>query len=328
MEAAAILRNIIFVGGPPRSGTTFAVKSLNLHPGFVAAIDDHVYECWGLYRYRDRVGLVHDLRTRQVSPAEAQSALKNHLIEDGRLVGAAPSGKTSAYPPALKADPPSPGPLRSLLDQDLLRQDIPLEKFSGAWRLCLKSPEISFVLPQLADHFPDAKFVLVYRPLIEIAESMFRIGNLVSRFPVFHKRWMLEKESSGEWIPPPGVPAEWHGLWQSVSGFQRCVVYGASYLRGLLQGIGEVAPDRYFVYNHASLRNSPGRIFQQLAEFLLVEASGFQMAEAQLHRESPLIPEREKREYAEMEREMALNQLMQQMASVSASIRPYAMTGA
>jgi hypothetical protein len=328
MEAAVILRNIIFIGGPPRSGTTFAVKSLNLHPGFVAAIDDHVYECWGLYRYRDRVGLVHDLRTRPVSPAEAQNALLNHLVADGRLVGAAPSGKTSAYPLARKADPSSPGPVRSLLDQDLPRHDIPLETFSGAWRLCLKSPEISFVLPHLANHFPDAKFVLVYRPLIEIAESMFRIGNLVSRFPVFHKRWMLEKENSGEWIPPPGVPAEWRGLWPSASGFQRCVVYAASYLRGLLQGIGEVARDRCFVYDHASLRKSPGRIFQQLAEFLLVEASGFQMAEAQLKTGLPLIPAQAEKEYAEMEREMALNQLMQQMESVRASIHPVAKTGA
>lgn len=320
MEAAAIVKRIIFVGGPPRSGTTFAVKSLNLHPGFVAAIDDHVYECWGLYCYRDRVGLVQDLRTGQISPAEAQNALLNHLFADGRLVGAAPSGKTSAYPLAMKAG--SPGFVRSLLDQDLLRHDIPLEKFSGAWRLCLKSPEISFVLPQLANHFPDAKIVLVYRPLIEIAESMFRIGNMVTRFPVFHKRWMLEKGNGGEWIPPPGVPAEWHGLWQSVSGFQRCVVYAASYLRGLLQGISEVAHDRYFIYNHASLRKSPGQIFQSLAKFLAVEASGFQIAEAQLRIESPLIPAQAKKEYAEIEREMALKQLMQQIEFVNGSIRP------
>jgi hypothetical protein len=44
MKTTAILDHIIFVDGPPRSGTTFAVKSLNLHPACVAAIDDHVFE--------------------------------------------------------------------------------------------------------------------------------------------------------------------------------------------------------------------------------------------------------------------------------------------
>jgi hypothetical protein len=44
MKATEILDHIIFVGRPPRSGTIFAVKSLNLHPACLAAIDDHVYE--------------------------------------------------------------------------------------------------------------------------------------------------------------------------------------------------------------------------------------------------------------------------------------------
>jgi len=44
MKATEILDHIIFVGRPPRSGTTFAVKSLNLHPACLAAIDDHVYK--------------------------------------------------------------------------------------------------------------------------------------------------------------------------------------------------------------------------------------------------------------------------------------------
>ena len=321
MEAKEILERIIFIGGPPRSGTTLAAKSLNLHPGFVAAIDDHVYECWGLYFYRDRVGLVHDLRTRQVSPAEAQKALKNHLFADGRLVGAALSDKTAGYPRVAATTSRFPGSVRSALDDDLARCKIPLEEFSSAWRLCLKSPEISFVLPQMANHFPAAKFVLVYRPLIEIAESMFRIGNMVKRFPVFHKRWIEERGDNGEWLPPPGVPAEWNRLWQSVSGFQRCVIYAASYLRALLQGISQVALDKYFVYNHASLRNSSGQIFQQLAQFLAVEASGFHIAEAQLKIELPLIPAQLEIEYAEIEREMALKQLMRQMESLSGSIR-------
>ncbi|MBP1711743.1 MAG: hypothetical protein H6Q49_1945 [Deltaproteobacteria bacterium] len=44
MKATENLGHIIFVAGPPCSGTAFAVKSLNLHPACLAAIDDHVYE--------------------------------------------------------------------------------------------------------------------------------------------------------------------------------------------------------------------------------------------------------------------------------------------
>jgi hypothetical protein len=322
MEATEIFKRIIFIGGPPRSGTTFAVKSLNLHPGFVAAIDDHVYECWGLYFNRDRVGLVHDLRIRPVSPEEAQKTLTNHLFADTGSLSVAPSAKTIGYSRVAKTTSLYAEAVRSVLDADLVRHEIPLAQFSNSWRLCLKSPEITFVLPQMASHFPDAKFVLVYRPLIEIAESMFRVGNTVKRFPVFHKRWIEEKGDGGEWLPPPGVPAEWNGLWQDVSGFQRCVIYAASYLRGLLQGIGEVARGRIFVYNHARLRNSPGQVFQQLAEFLAVEASGFQIAETQLKIELPLIRAQLEKEYAEMEQELALQQLMRQVESLSGSIRP------
>ena len=49
MKAEIILGKMILISGPPRSGTTFAIQSLNYHPDFIAAIDDHVYECWGLY---------------------------------------------------------------------------------------------------------------------------------------------------------------------------------------------------------------------------------------------------------------------------------------
>jgi len=91
MNETRILEQIIFVGGPPRSGTTFVAKSINLHPGFVCAIDDHVYECWGLYYNRDRTGLVQDLRSRQINAEEAREILIKHLFADGQLIGAASS---------------------------------------------------------------------------------------------------------------------------------------------------------------------------------------------------------------------------------------------
>ena len=317
MKETEILNRIVFVGGPPRSGTTFAAKSLNLHPGFVTAIDDHVYECWGLYYYRERSGLVQELRLRQLSPEEAHKILKNHLFAADQLVGAAPSGKTKNFPRVAKSISLFPGSVRSVLDNDLVRHLIPLSQFSSDWRLCLKSPEISFVLPQLARNFPGAKFVLVYRPIVEIAESMYRIGNSVKRFRVYHKRWIEEKTEAGEFILPPGVPPEWNKLWQTASDFQRCVIYAASYLRGLLEGVSELACDRYFIFNHADLRNTPRQIFQSLAQFLLVEVSGFQTAEAHLKADKPMIEAQLEEEYSAIEAELDLKKITHKMESLS-----------
>ena len=317
MNEIEIIDRTIFVGGPPRSGTTFAAKSLNHHPGIVAAIDDHVYECWGLYYYRDRVGLVQELRARNLTSEEVKESLKNHLITDNQLIGAAPSIKTADCSQVAKIDSPYPGSVRSVLDKDLGRHVIPLEQFSNSWRLCLKSPEISFVLPQLAGHFPDSRFVLVYRPVSEIAESMYRIGNLVKRFPVFHQRWLQEKDDSGKLLPPPGVPAEWNILWQKASDFQRCVVYAASYIRGMLEGVNQLSPERYLIYNHADLRNAPDRIYQRLADFLNIDASGFQTAVTQLKTDLPSIPPGLTDEYFEVEAELALKMMIKQIATLA-----------
>jgi hypothetical protein len=323
MKAAEILNRIVFVGGPPRSGTTFAAKSLNLHPGFVAAIDDHVYECWGLYCYRDKTGLVQELRTRRLTPEDAKNRLRNHLFADGRLVGAAPSLKTAGCPPVSTNRSPAPGSVRSVLDESLERYEIPLERFSRDWRLCLKSPEITHVLPQLASCFPGAQFVLVYRPVMEIAESMYRIGNLVKRFPVFHKRWIDEKGKSGQLIPPPVVPAEWDNLWRNASDFQRCVIYAAGYLRGLLEGTRGLSPSNYLIFNHAHLRNSPYQTFQQLARFLDVDASGFQTAVTQVQADVPSSRPELVEEYSSIEAALALKRLLRQIEFLISSHRSY-----
>lgn len=317
MNEIEVLDRTIFVGGPPRGGTTFATKSLNLHPGVVAAIDDHVYECWGLYYYRDRMGLVQELRTNKLTSEEAKESLKKHLIADNQLIGAAPSIKTAGYSQVAKIDSPYPGSVRSVLDKDLGRFAIPLEQFSNDWRLCLKSPEISFVLPQLATHFPDSRFVLVYRPLNEIAESMYRIGNSVKQFPVFHKRWLLEKDESGKLIPPPGVPARWQKLWRETSDFQRCVIYSAGYIHGILDGVKKLSPDRYFIYNHAQLRNSPDQIYHQLATFLNIDPSGFQPAVAQLKTGLPAIQSDLLTQFTEIETKLSIKQMMKQIDSLN-----------
>ncbi len=86
-SADDILKRLILIGGPPRSGTTFAARSLNFHPQIMTAIDDLVYESWCLYYYRTRTGLVQMLRNGACGAVEIQQVLKEHLVRDGSVAG-------------------------------------------------------------------------------------------------------------------------------------------------------------------------------------------------------------------------------------------------
>jgi hypothetical protein len=313
-NADHIFNRLIFVGGAPRSGTTFAARSLNHHPGIVTAIDDHVYECWALYYYRTRLGLVQQMRTqsRQMSQKEVKEVLQKHLFVDERFRNIAPSAKTDDYRVCSPLDRPdsvvTPG------DFKWIPHSLPINRFKKDWYLCLKSPEISHVLPQLAMYFSRAKFVLVYRPVIEIAESMFRKGLTEKRFPVFHRRWEQETDEKGKWIPPPGVPEEWHELWQTGSDFQRCIIYAASYLKAEAEGIAKIPPARFFLYNHSQLRDQPVQLFAKLADFLEVDASGFNPALMELYPAEPLIEGNLKREYKKIESLLNLTDLVTRLS--------------
>ena len=94
-------------------------------------------------------------------------------------------------------------------DHDQLgRRDVPYTRFKSDLRLCLKSPEISFFIKTLANAVPSAQFVLVFRPVIEIAESMYRKG-FEWEIPYYHRRWANEKDQSRHLVAPPGVPRDW-----------------------------------------------------------------------------------------------------------------------
>ncbi len=309
----SLLANMVLIGGPPRSGTTFAAKSLNVHPYVMTLIDDHVYECWALYNYRDRSGLVQELSSRPLTADQVKSRLRHHLFDGDHLAGAAPSAKTIGCPEMAPRAAPASGKMRSLADAGLVRYLFPLAKFSQEWRLCLKSPEISYVLPQLAALLPGVRFLLAYRPAVEIAESMYRLGNQVKRFPVFHARWQQERGEAGEWRLPPGIPAEWGALWQEATGFQRCVINTAAYLRALVDGVAMLSQERFFVYNHARLREQPEETFNQIARFLAVEASGFHSALPHVHGRPPAIPPELEKEMAAIEKELHLSRMEQML---------------
>lgn len=284
-----IFDRTFFIGGPPRSGTTFAARYLNMHQAVVTAIDDHVFECWTLYYYRTRVGLVRDIRENRIDCQHSRQMLGQRLLTDGHLTGIASSGKVSAQP--LEPPPARPGESPTEADSLIRRHRVPLDAMPETWRLCVKSPEISFVLHDMASIFPEAKFIVVHRPVAEIAESMYRKGNTVKKVAVFQRRWQDEIDANGKRIPPPGVPTEWMPLWDTVTDFQRCAIMAASYLKALTDDLPQMEKESFFVYSHADLRRHPGKILPALAEFMNIEPREFHPPDRVLNTQTPQIPE-------------------------------------
>lgn len=301
-----LFAGLILVGGPPRSGTTFMARSLGNHPQVAMAIDNHVHECLGLYDYSRRGGLVARLREgAPADPAALRRELRRHLVRDGAL-HVAPCGKRAGLE---SLPPPAATAARSLPDESLERRRLPLDRFrQEGLRLCLKSPEISFVLPQLAALFPQASFVLAVRPLPEIAESMFRLGARVKRFPVYHARWR------GENTPPPGVPGEWAGLWRDADDPHRCLLYAAAYLASLAEGVERLGRGRCLVYDHAGLRRRPQETLGAIAHFLRIDPGGLLDAATDVRTEAQTIGDEWRDAWKRLESDTGLEGLPARLA--------------
>lgn len=312
-----ILKRMILIGGPPRSGTTIAAKILNSHPRIITAIDDHVWECWGLYHYRNRTGLVDRIRKAPdtLSKEIAHHILGDALIEGNCLKGVGPSPKTqgcSVVPFNSTGSPAAISPLNLALE----RHRFPLDRFSSNWFLCLKSPEISHVLPQLTEYFPTIKFILTFRPIIEVADSMYKTGQMVKVYPIFHQRWSQERGEDGKTLLPPGVPLEWGNCWHTASDFQRCVIFAASYVRAILEGTRKLTPACFHAYNHSDLLNSPSTVFRHLADFLGVEAEGFQGAMPLIRTSQSRVQPEFREEYLAIDERLGLTPLAVDVANL------------
>ena len=230
-----LLARVILITGPPRSGTTVTARALGWHPRVLLAADDAVLEPHALYDYRERAGVVADLRASRITPAAARAALRGRLFDADHLAAA------PAAPPAPPAPPVALGPLA---DDTLL---------------ALKSPEASFVLPALAAALPGARFVVIHRGAAAPAASMLRMGANVRRLKIFAARWRSELDGAGRAIPPPGVPDAWHALWRNGGDAARCVLSAAAYLTALADGIPRLPADRTFVLDHRRLIAAPAR---------------------------------------------------------------------
>ncbi len=309
-------------------------KILNAHPEISVAMDNSVYESWSLYYYRTRQGLVQELRVGMLTPDQARARMLEYLVKDGQVWGVAPSPKVAGYPLA-------PAPVRPGSDEPVrwgftwrisrsvrrrlgwrgtdphrfVRHRVPVASYRDDLRLCLKSPEIVFVLPELVRAFPQSKIVLVYRPIIEIAESMYRKG-FEWRLSSYHRRWKQEVDEYGDLIPPPGVPEKWRELWSGVSDFQRCVIYAASYLRAMALDVPKL-PEPVFIYDHVDLRQEPSSVLDPLAEYLGVEAGGWQRATKMIQKTRPKVSLELEIEYAEIAPEIAVQEWSTRIARLA-----------
>jgi|GEM_PF-2369496 len=285
----SVLNKLILTGGPPRSGTTILAKTLNAHPRIVTMIDDLVYECWALYYYRNRTGLIDDIRQGRTDPEQAGLTLWRHLVRRKRLYGVAPSEKTAGL--ALAKPPERPdGELPNHQDLILERYVMPLAELDRLQYICLKSPELSFHLPEMAQLFPAARLVISYRPVIEIAESMFRKGLTVTDVRVFWARWQEETDDRGVLRAPPGVLPRWQALWPDVSDFDRCAIYAASYLWAIATGLAQLPRERYLLYDHSLFRRRPQQVLPLLADFLDINEEGFASTYTRISKARPDVP--------------------------------------
>lgn len=290
---STIFDNLILVGGPPRSGTTLLAKILNHHTHIATAIDNTVYESWGLYYYRYRTGLCNNLRHEQLTAKQIQKVLMDHISKDSYIIGVASSESVLKHPYTKRQKQLRHNPLfllkmltspkailkqlhnKSLENELDRRRNVPYKSFQNDLRLSLKSPEIVFFLDVFEQVFPKAQFVLVFRPIIEVAESMYRKG-FEWKLASYHRRWNNERDKDGNLVPPPEIPVMWHNLWGKASDFQRCVIYAVSFLRSLVLNLEKINNSRYFLYYHPDIVSSPKQVLSAMANFLGEDFHGFE----------------------------------------------------
>ena len=97
LEKQELFSRLVFIGGPPRSGTTLAMRMLEMHPRVLGVSNDHVHESWTLYYYGDRRGLVADLRAG-VPAQRVRDTLWAGLVRNGRLENIADVPHTANWP--------------------------------------------------------------------------------------------------------------------------------------------------------------------------------------------------------------------------------------
>lgn len=246
MSPETLAERALFVAGPARGGTTLLARLLGSSSGFYNVFTNDVYEHRMLYDYTDHSGLCRQLLdTPEAVAADIVRALAAG-ISDGRTLRPVSAETTAARPLRWQRArralgwPTRPGAAR-----------IPLAALPRHARVVLKSPELVFVAPLLAELLPEARFALTWRSVEQVTLSMWRKG----RDGWYWAGWQKERDRDGRFLLPPTVHPRWADLWQEASDLQRCAIRAISYFDGLEKTRAALG-ERAVICSHAALCSS------------------------------------------------------------------------
>lgn len=158
---------------------------------------------------------------------------------------------------------------------------------TGPLRLLEKTPKNSLRVPFLAEAFPDALFVYLYRDMRDTISSM------------------LDAWRSGKFVTYPALP-EWEGPpwsllltpgWRELSGKPLAEIVAAQWstaTRYLLDDLEQLSPDRWCVAGYDALIEDPQQEVTRLAKFLDIEWDRPLTGPLPLSRTTLTAPDREK----------------------------------
>lgn len=158
---------------------------------------------------------------------------------------------------------------------------------SGALRLLEKTPKNSVRVPFLAEAFPEALFVYLYRDMRDTISSM------------------LDAWRSGKFVTYPTLP-EWEGPpwsllltpgWRELSGKSLAEIVAAQWstaTRYLLDDLEQLMPERWCVAGYDALLDDPQQEVTRLARFLDIEWDRTLTGPLPLSRTTLTAPNREK----------------------------------
>jgi uncharacterized protein (TIGR03032 family) len=158
---------------------------------------------------------------------------------------------------------------------------------AGGLRLLEKTPKNSLRVPFLAEAFPDARFVYLYRDMRDTISSM------------------LDAWRSGKFVTYPALPG-WAGSpwsllltpgWRELSGKPLAEIVASQWstaTRYLLDDLEQLSPDRWCVAGYDALLDDPQQEMERLAGFLEIEWDRTLTAPLPLSRATLTAPNREK----------------------------------
>jgi hypothetical protein len=244
----------LFLVGAPRSGTSLVYRALSLHPR-AAYISNWLRRFPGL-------GVVS--AANRLSRRLPALQLRYWFGEDSNAYryGQRRSVAERAFPAPVEGAPVferygfDGDDGAAPADADALRAAFSdIVRFGGGTTVITKRIENNGRIPQLAEVFPNARFVMIVRDGRAVAYSLSR----VDWWPQ-GKIWWLDS-TAGEWAKSGGDP------------WELCAREWVEELRRVEAGLAQVAPERALTVTYENLVASPLQELERIARFAGLDES-------------------------------------------------------